>query len=168
MRYDFSEVEDIQSFVSIPEGAYDCRIAEVREGVSRDGSVRWSFRLEVLDGPYAGRTAGWDSLTWSERAIHRVKRILAILGFDTDGVVELQASELVGLELRALFESEEREDPNTGVRVLRLRVPYDGYAALDRGGDGGEDRDEPSGNAKRRTDPELVDARLDGMGAARE
>ena len=32
MRYNFAEVEDIQSFVSIPAGVYDCRIAEVREG----------------------------------------------------------------------------------------------------------------------------------------
>ena len=158
MRYDFSEVEDVQSFVSIPQGAYDCRIAEVREGVSRDGSVRWSFRLEVLDGQYAGRTAGWDSLTWSERAIHRVKRILAILGFDTDGVVEIQASDLVGLELRALFESEEREDPHTGVRVQRLSVPYDGYAPLENGNDTGPEREGEGGK--------LVDARLDGMGAA--
>ena len=74
MHYDFSQVEDTQSFVSIPEGAYECRIAEVREGLSRDGSVRWSFRLEVLRGEYAGRTAGWDALTWSERGISRVKR----------------------------------------------------------------------------------------------
>ena len=58
MRFDFSQVQDVESFVSIPEGSYPCRVAEVREGLARDGSVRWSLRLEVLDGEYAGRTAG--------------------------------------------------------------------------------------------------------------
>lgn len=131
MHYDFSQVQDIQSFMSIPEGVYDCRIAEVREGLARDGSVRWSFRLEVLRGEYAGRTAGWDALTWSERGISRVKRTLAILGLDVRGEVELEPEDLVGLAARTTFESEEREDPQTGVRIVRLRVPYAGYAKLD-------------------------------------
>ena len=58
MRFDFSQIEDVESFVSIPEGTYLCRVAEVRAGVTRDGSVRWSLRLEVAEGEYAGRTAG--------------------------------------------------------------------------------------------------------------
>jgi len=130
MHYDFSQVEDTQSFVSIPEGTYECRIAEVREGLSRDGSVRWSFRLEVLRGEYAGRTAGWDALTWSERGIARVKRTLACFGLDVSGEIDLESSDLVGLGARASFEFEEREDPQTGRRVVRLRVPYAGYAPL--------------------------------------
>jgi hypothetical protein len=131
MHFDFSNIQDVDSYVSIPEGAYTIRVAEVREGVSRDGSVRWSLRLEVARGEYAGRTAGWDSLTWSERGIRRVKRVLEALGVDVRGAVELSPSDLVGREAQALFQSEEREDPLTGRRVLRLRVPYAGYAALD-------------------------------------
>ena len=30
MRFDFSQVEDYESFVSVPEGTYLCRIAEVQ------------------------------------------------------------------------------------------------------------------------------------------
>jgi hypothetical protein len=131
MQFDFSQVQDIDSFVSIPEGAYTCRIAEVREGVARDGSPRWSVRLEVSRGEYTGRTAGWDSLTWSDRGIRRVKRVLESLGLDVRGHVEVEAHDLLGREVRALFHSEEREDPHTGRRVLRLRVPYAGYAPLD-------------------------------------
>jgi len=135
MRYDFSEVDDVESFVSVPEGRYRCRVAEVREGLARDGSVRWSLRLEVDEGEYAGRTAGWDSLTWSERGIARVKRALDALGLDTSGVVELEAHELVGRRVEALFQSEEREDPLSGRRMLRLRVPYAGYAPVEGGGE---------------------------------
>ena len=47
MRFDFSSVDDVETYVFVPEGEHDCRIADVREGTSRDGSVRWSFRLEV-------------------------------------------------------------------------------------------------------------------------
>lgn len=131
MHFDFSQIQDIDSYVSIPEGAYVCRIAEVREGLSRDGSPRWSVRLEVSRGEYAGRTAGWDSLTWSDRGIRRVKRVLESLGIDVRGPVEIVSSDLLGREAHLLFQAEEREDPLSGRRVLRLRVPYAGYAPLD-------------------------------------
>lgn len=158
MHYDFSQVEDTQSFVSIPEGAYECRIAEVREGLSRDGSVRWSFRLEVLRGEYAGRTAGWDALTWSERGISRVKRALACFGLDVRGEIDIEPADLVGLAARVTFECEEREDPATGRRIARLRVPYAGYAPLDPAvleaaaafgnGSGYDGKSGPSGGAR--------------------
>jgi hypothetical protein len=128
MRYDFSTVEDIESFVSVPEGRYLCRVAEVREGIARDGSARWSLRLEVAEGDYAGRTAGWDSLTWSERGLPRVKRFLEVLGLNTHGVVDVETTDLVGRRVVAVFLEEEREDPLSGRRTLRLRVPYSGYA----------------------------------------
>ena len=130
MRFDFSSVGDIDSFVSVPAGVYACRVAEARSGQSKDGSERWSFRLEVDEGEYAGRTAGWDSITWSERGIHRVKSFLKALGVDVSGRVELAVADLVGLRMRATFELEEREDPLTGRHLLRLRVPYAGYGTL--------------------------------------
>lgn len=130
MHFDFSQVDDIDSYVSIPEGVYACRIAEVREGLSRDNSVRWSYRLEVVDGEYAGRTAGWDSLTWSDRGIRRVKRVLETLGLDVSGRLEVQPSDLIGLQARVAFQTEEREDAFTGRHTLRLRVPYAGYSSL--------------------------------------
>ena len=49
MLFDFSAVDDVQSFASIPAGSYPVRIAEVREGHTRDGSVRWAMRLEVAE-----------------------------------------------------------------------------------------------------------------------
>lgn len=131
MHYDFSQVQDTQSFVSIPEGAYDCRIAEVREGLARDGSVRWSFRLEVLRGEYAGRTAGWDALTWSERGLPRVKRTLGVLGLDVRGEIDLEPDDLIGLAAHVTLETEEREEAHTGRRTLRLRVPYAGYSTME-------------------------------------
>jgi hypothetical protein len=132
MRFDFSSVDDVESFVSVPEGVHNCRVAEVREGRARDGSVRWSFRLEVLDGDYAGRTAAWDSVTWSERGVYRVKKIFASFGLDVRGELELDPDDLVNLQARVKVEPEEREDPVTGRRQVRMRVPYLGYAPIEQ------------------------------------
>src|SRR5262245_66311802 len=101
MKLDFSKVEDAESFVSIPEGTYVCRIADVRQGLTRDGSPRWSLRLEVAEGEYAGRTAAWDSLVFSERGLPRVKQVLQRFGFDVSGTVELQPDDLLDLRARA-------------------------------------------------------------------
>jgi len=127
MRYDFSTIDDRASFVSIPEGTYGCRVAEVRKGQARDGSERWTFRLEVADGEFAGRTATWDSLTWSDRGIFRVKAVLSALGFDVSRELEIDSDELIGRSTTVRLEREEWEDPDSGERRVRLAVPYMGY-----------------------------------------
>lgn len=129
MHFDFRSVDDIDSFVSVPQGVHVCRVAEVREGRARDGSIRWSFRLEVVDGEWAGRTAAWDSLTWSERGVHRVKKVLEALGVDVRGELDIEPADLVGLRARVQVEPEEREDPLSGRRQVRMRVPYLGYGS---------------------------------------
>lgn len=137
MKLDFSNVEDAESFVSIPEGTYVCRIAEVRLGITREGSPRWGLRLEVAEGEYAGRTAAWDSLIFSERGLPRVKQVLARFGFDVSGTVELQPDDLVDLKARAQCLLEEYEDKLTGRRQTRLRVPYLGYESVEGNGASG-------------------------------
>lgn len=131
MQVDFSDVDDVESFVSIPEGVYPCRVAEVREGLTREGHARWAFRLEVAQGDHAGRTAAWDALIWSPRGLPRVKTVLSRLGFDVSGRLCIESGELLGRVVRAEVVLEEREDPNTGRRVARLRVPYTGYERLE-------------------------------------
>jgi len=134
MKLDFSNVEDAESYVSIPEGTYVCRIAEVREYSTREGSPRWSIRLEVAEGEYAGRTAAWDSLVFSERGLPRVKQVLQRFGFDVSGPVDLLPNDLVDLRARAQCLLEEYEDKLTGRRQARLRVPYLGYESLSGNG----------------------------------
>lgn len=134
MTIDFSTVEDVETFVSIPEGVYLCRVTDVRDGVSRDGSTRWALRLEVVDGDYAGRTAGWDGITWSEKGLRRVKHVLDKLGFDVTGRLEVHKNDLMNRRARVQFTLEEREDPLTGIKQVRLRVPYLGYSSAPQGG----------------------------------
>lgn len=141
MRFDFSQLsEDAgegMNFCSVSAGEYACRVAEVREGRARDGSVRWSIRLEVAEGEYAGRTAAWDSLVWSEAGVRRVRHVFAALGLDVGGELELDAHDLVDLRARVTVEPEEREDANTGRRMIRMRVPWNGYDRVLAPVDGG-------------------------------
>ncbi len=155
MKYDFSGIEDVQDFVAVPNGTYLCRVAEVRERRSRDGSERWSLRWVVEDGPYAGRTAAWDNLTWSDRGIRRVKFVLGKLGQPVGGVVEVEPQSLVGRLARVSVFSEEFVNPATGVRQVRSLVPFAGYEGapeppappegLPSGGDGARPGGEPEG-----------------------
>ncbi len=126
MRHDFSKVEDAESFL-VPEGTYLCRVAEVITGSSKDGSERWRMRLEGVEGERVGRTLAWDSITWSDRGLYRVKAVLAALGFDVSGQLELEATGLV--DRRAIVELREEawEDPLSGRTRRSMRVPYLGY-----------------------------------------
>ena len=155
MQFDFSTVEEETIFAVLPEGVHLCRVGEVRAGTSRDGSARWSLRLDAVEGEHAGRTAAWDSITWSERGVHRVRHVLAGLGFDVGGVVEIEPEDLIGRVARVSLVLEERDDPVRGGRVVRLRVPYLGYEAADGvdvdawGGQGGSSGDDPFGGSER-------------------
>ena len=126
MRMDFTNVEDV-SYVSVPEGTYLCQLEDLRERSTRDGSPRWSFRLVVKEGEYAGRTAAWDNVSWTERGMGRAKHVLSKLGFDVSGVVEIDAEELVGKRAHVRIEFEEHLDPVSGIRSVRPSVPYMGY-----------------------------------------
>lgn len=129
IHVDFSQVEDVDSFVTIPEGRYLCRIGEVREGETRGGDLRWALRLEVAEGDLAGRTAAWDGLVWSLKGLGRVKHVLGALGFDVSGALDLEAGNLLGCQALVEFFVEEWTDPNTHRRTERLSVPFLGYEA---------------------------------------
>ena len=130
MQIDLSQVDNIEDLRSVPPGEYVCRVAEVRESRSPAGHVRWGIRWEVTRGDWAGRTACWDSLHWSERGLPRVKFVLQMLGFDVAGTLDLAAERLNGCEAVVLVRPEEREDPVTGIRRMMNRVPFAGYAPV--------------------------------------
>lgn len=131
MRYDMSQVEDKDSYASVPEDVYECKVTEVRVSTARDGSERWSLRLVVAEGDYTGRTAAWDSITWSERGVVRVKRVLEALGFDVSGEVDLQAKDLEGLRARVQVVLEQYEDAVTGRAQERMSVPFAGWGPVE-------------------------------------
>lgn len=138
MKLNFEDVADVEDYTSVPPGHYPCRIAEVREGASRDGDPRWSFRLEVIEGEYAGRTAAWDGLSWGERGLKRAKYILSSFGFDVSGSLDLEPNDLMGLSAWVEVENEERFDEGTGQSVVRPKVPFLGYTDASQASFGGD------------------------------
>ena len=131
MKYDFDGVQETISLRSVPSGVHVCVISEVREGLSRDGSPRWSMKLEVAQGEHAGHHAAWDSITWSDRGIYRVRSVLSVLGFKVEGELEVVPKDLVGEQARVRVVEEVYDDPVLGNRREQLVVPYNGWAALD-------------------------------------
>lgn len=133
MKLDFSSIEDFESFASIPEGTYLCRVAEVRPAATREGAPRWGLRLEVVDGDYAGRTAAWDGLVFSEKGLPRVKHVLAIFGFDVSSTLNLEPEDLKDARARVQLVLEDQIDKLTGIHRRRLKVPYAGYEPAEGG-----------------------------------
>lgn len=125
---------EVKDFTSVPPGTYIVQIVEVRYGVARDGSPRWSLRFEVADASYTGetpgfgaveagyigRTAGWGSLTWNERGMRDVGKLLSALGHDTSREFEIEGPDIHGCFLRMTFERTERVDELTARRSIRL------------------------------------------------
>jgi len=128
MKWDFTDVSDMEDFASLPQGWYTVKVEEVREGLTRDRDSRWGLRLVVSEGDFAGRIAAWDGLVWSERGSSRAKRLLGALGFEVDGSLEIEPHELLGRCADVELVVEEWENPVTGRRQRRNTVPYDGFA----------------------------------------
>ncbi len=129
MEIDFSAVDDAQDYTNVPEGVYACRVAEVRPGWTQGGDSRWALKLEITAGPFAGRTAAWDGITWGDRGLRRTKFVLGKFGFDTAGRLNVEPNDLVGCTAYVELRQEERIDPSNGVRTIRMRVPFLGYAS---------------------------------------
>ncbi|QDU65710.1 DUF669 domain-containing protein [Engelhardtia mirabilis] len=131
MEVDFSEVEEVENYQSVPDGRYLCRVAEVRQGWTQAGDERWTFRLEVVEGDFAGKTAAWDGVSWGERGRRRAKHVLGSMGFDVAGRIALDAGDLIDRQARVTVIAEERVDAQSGVKQVRPRVPFQGYEPVD-------------------------------------
>jgi hypothetical protein len=133
VELDFSDTPDVQDFVTVPDGTYLCRVAEVQPGITRNGHDRWGIRLIVAEGEYVGRQAAWDSVVFTERGMIRARKVFEALGLPAAGRVNIEPGDLVGREALVVLRANVNENPDTGVRTRRTEVPYDGYRALPEG-----------------------------------
>jgi hypothetical protein len=133
VQVDFDQVDDAENFVSVPNGAYLCSVGEVRVRTGSDGAERWGIRWVVADGPFAGRTAAWDSLVFHARGLKRAKLVLARLGVAVDGPQEIRPASIEGRRALVTIYAHERVDPLTGRRIIANRVPFAGVEAAAEG-----------------------------------
>ena len=132
MDLDFDSREETNDFITVPAGTYLCRIAEVRERLTRSEDVLWAIRLDVIEGEFVGRLAAWDNLVFSSRGLTRVKRFLDALGLPSDGKVQLSPDDLVDQKVFAEVRPAEYHAPD-GNMTRRNEIPYNGYRAIQVG-----------------------------------
>jgi len=140
MEIDFDSVENVADFVTIPEGSYVCRVAEVRTGTTRAGDERWSMRLVVAEGEHVGKQAAWDSLVFSARGRARARQVFTALGLPATGRVQVDAKDLEGRQALVQVRPAEYSAPD-GETIRRNEVPYDGYRPIpnEQGAEDGAD-----------------------------
>lgn len=117
----------VDDFVVVEDGDYLLRVAEIKE-TRDDDRTSWMLRLELVDGPLAGRTAVTDWLNFNERGMHRVRLVLGALGFDVSVPLDVDPDELVGLQAIVRLETQETRRRTDGRPQRRSRVPYHGWA----------------------------------------
>ncbi len=130
MEINFDSTDQVSDFVTVPAGAYVCRIVEVRPGQTRAGDERWSLRLCVAEGEHTGKQAAWDSLVFSSRGRARARLVFAALGLPCQGRVEVQPGDLEGRACLVQIRPAEYDAPS-GETIRRNEVPYDGYRAVE-------------------------------------
>lgn len=127
-RADFGNVDDAQSFDPLPAGRYTMVVERAVDGASRAGNDMTTLTLSVAacdDASLEGRRV-WDRLTWSPKAMPRVKAFLAAAGFDVSGVVEVGAHDLIGCVVDVDVEEDGYKD-DSGKWVRTNSVPFAGY-----------------------------------------
>jgi len=156
---------DFDDFVVVEEGEYLMRIGSIKKNESTLDREAWMLRMELVDGPFAGRTAVTDWLNFTERGMHRVRIILDVLGFDVSKAIDVDADDLVGRVARLRITTEESARPGDGRVQRRSRVPYDGWSPGES--PEAESQDGRSAHVIPGSDSPggILDGRGDGMGA---
>ena len=134
-RIDFNSVAGVENFAPIPAGDYTCRLTDIEPDVTRAGHEKWRLRWEVQEGEYAGRNI-FDTISFTPKAMPRVKLVCEICGVDVTGEVNLEPEMLLGARARVTVFVEEYVDEHDSLKA-RSRVPFEGYAALGTAGPDG-------------------------------
>jgi hypothetical protein len=109
---DFSQVEDLKP---IPEGWYLASIVEATPGISQNQNPKIDLRWKVESGEYENRNV-FDTLTFTAKAMGRVKSALLALDFPPDFQGEVESDDLVGktANIMVVIEASDKINPETG------------------------------------------------------
>jgi len=87
---------DVKGLEPIPVGIYIATIIKAEEGISRKDNPKIDLQWKVDDGgPYDGRII-FDVLTFTEKAMFRVKATLKALGWDKKFKGNVNAEDMLG------------------------------------------------------------------------
>ena len=96
LNLDFSSVPSREP---LEEGVYHLQIAKVEETNSSTGNPMLKVEYNVLG--VEGNRKLWDNYVLIDKCLWKVKELFDALGIDTSELVEMDVTELVGLEVQA-------------------------------------------------------------------
>ena len=96
LNLDFSSVPSREP---LEEGVYHLQIAKVEETNSSTGNPMLKVEYNVLG--VEGNRKLWDNYVLIDKCLWKVKELFDALGIDTSELVEMDVTEMVGLEVQA-------------------------------------------------------------------
>lgn len=96
LNLDFSSVPSREP---LEEDVYHLQIAKVEETTSSTGNPMLKVEYNVLE--VEGNRKLWDNYVLIDKCLWKVKELFDALGIDTSELVEMDVTELVGLEVQA-------------------------------------------------------------------
>lgn len=94
LNLDFSSVPSREP---LEEGVYHLRIAKVEETTSSTGNPMLKVEYDVMD--VEGNRKLWDNYVLINKCLWKVKELFDAIGVDTSELVEMNVTELVGMEV---------------------------------------------------------------------
>ena len=96
LNLDFSSVPSREP---LDEGVYDLTIAKIEETTSSTGNPMLKVEYDV--NGVEGNRKLWDNYVLIDKCLWKVKELFDALGVDTSELVEMDVSELLGMQVRA-------------------------------------------------------------------
>ena len=96
LNLDFSSVPSREP---LDEGVYDLTIAKIEETTSSTGNPMLKVEYDVSG--VEGNRKLWDNYVLIDKCLWKVKELFDALGIDTSELVEMDVSELLGMQVKA-------------------------------------------------------------------
>lgn len=96
LNLDFSSVPSREP---LEEGIYSLTIAKVEETTSSTGNPMLKVEYNIND--VEGNRKLWDNYVLIDKVLWKLKELFDALGIDTKSIVEMDVSELVGMQVNA-------------------------------------------------------------------
>lgn len=109
---DFSKVQGLEP---VDVGTYTATITKAEAGTSKAGNEKIDIQWKIEGGKYDGRVI-FDTLTFTEKALFRVKATLTALGFSKNFKGDVDPNKLVGKTAKLTVDIQPGNgvDPDTG------------------------------------------------------
>lgn len=105
LNLDFSSVPSREP---LEEGVYSLTIAKVEETTSSTGNPMLKIEYDVNE--VEGNRKLWDNYVLIDKCLWKLKELFDALGIDTSAIVEMDVTELVGMQVNAKIIQETYND----------------------------------------------------------